>query len=62
MNIEKSIEVAKTPGKQVCPVCGEELFAPMDKLSISLYGKCSEHLEDDSLEQQNLFKIVEAGL
>lgn len=60
MEIEEAIKQAKIPGSIVCPECQEELFAPMDKLSIYLFGKCAIHLDDNSIEQRNLFKIAEA--
>lgn len=59
-DIEKSLEVARRAGEMFCGECQESMFAPMDKLSISLFNKCSMHLEDDSVEQKNLLKISEA--
>lgn len=59
MDIEEAIKIAKTPKLQICPVCEEELYAPMDKLSIALYDKCSVHLEDNSHQANNLLKIAE---
>jgi len=60
MDIEKALKVARTPESQFCGECGEELFSPMDKLSISLYGKCSVHLEDDSHQEKNLLELSNA--
>lgn len=60
MDIEKALELARTPKPLVCDECGEELFSPMDKLSIGLYGKCSVHLKGGSKEENNLLKISEA--
>lgn len=59
MEIEKALEESRKPGSVRCPICNEELFSPMDKLCIHLYGKCSIHLEDNSNEENNLFKIAE---
>jgi hypothetical protein len=56
-NIEIALIEAKKPGEIYCPECQEKLFAPMEKLCINLYGKCSIHLEDDSIEQKNLLNI-----
>ena len=58
--IEKALEIAKTPGKLTCGECGDELFSPMDKLSLALYHKCSIHLEGDGPEQNNLLTISES--
>lgn len=58
MNIEEAIQKSKQPGSAFCPECNEELFAPMDKLSIYLYGKCAMHFEDDSPQQKNIFRII----
>ena len=60
MDYEKQIEEAKKPGATSCPVCGDMLYSPMDKLSILLYGKCPIHLEDGSHEENNLLKLAEA--
>lgn len=57
MDIQKIMDEARTPGKVTCPECQEELFAPMDKISIGLYGKCSAHVSDS--ESENLFAMVE---
>jgi len=57
--IEEALEAARTPGPSECPESGEKLWAPMDKLSIALYGKSTHCLEDDSHEVNNLFKLIE---
>lgn len=57
--IEKALTYARTPGKVSCPVCQEELFSPMDKLSIALYRECTMHLNDDEHREKNLLKIIE---
>lgn len=59
-DIVAAIEIAKNPAPRGCGECNENFFAPMDKLSIALYGKCAKHLEDDSIEQNNLLKLAEA--
>ena len=59
-DIEQSLKRARNHEPMVCPECEEELFAPMDKLCVALYGKCQLHLEDDSIEEKNLLKICEA--
>ena len=56
MDIEKAIEQAKKPETQNCAECGE-MYSPMDKLSILLYGKCSMHFEDGSHQEQNLLEL-----
>ena len=58
--IEDAIKLAKTPGQVYCPVCGEGLFSPMDKLSIHLYEKCAVHLDDGGMAERNLLRICEA--
>jgi hypothetical protein len=60
MTIEEAIERAKKPETMFCPKCTEELFAPMDKLSICLYGQCPIHLEDNSYQEKNLLKLAQA--
>jgi hypothetical protein len=55
--IKKSLEKAKIPGKISCPNCGDELFSPIDKLSIYLYGECPIHLNET--KEDNLLKISE---
>lgn len=59
-NIEDALTVARTPKPQFCGECGEEMYSPMDKLSIALYGKCAMHHEDDSHQENNLLKLIEA--
>ena len=39
--LEQAIEIMKAPKQVYCPECQEELFSPMDKLSIALYDKCT---------------------
>jgi len=58
-DIEKALEIARTPGVLVCPTCGDGLYAPMDKLSIALYQKCGLHIDENSPQERNLFKLVE---
>lgn len=58
--IEEALEFAKTPGPQGCGMCESNMFSPMDKLAIALYGECAIHLADDSIEERNLLKIAEA--
>lgn len=60
MDIEKSLELARRTEPLVCGECGEELYSPMDKLSIGLYGKCPIHLEDDSHQEKNLLELSKA--
>lgn len=59
MDENEALQVARTPGPLTCPVSGEELYSPMDKLSIALYNKSTEFLEDDSEEEKNLLKLIE---
>ena len=56
--INKSIEIAKTPTPLYCEECHEVMYSPMDKLSIALYEKCTTHLEEDSLEEHNLLEVA----
>ena len=58
--IERALELARIPEPIYCNVCNEKLYSPINKLSIGLYGKCTVHLEDDSHEERNLLKIIEA--
>lgn len=58
-DIQAIMDSSRKPGKTTCQECGEELFAPMDKISIGLYGKCSAHIEDEN-QINNLFKLAEA--
>jgi len=59
-DIEEAIKKAKEPGSYICPICGDELFSLMDKLSINLYGKCIIHIEEDSYQEKNILSIMEA--
>jgi len=59
MDINKSLEMARKPGGQHCPECNEDLFSPIDKLSIGLFNKCCLHIKDDSHQEKNLFKLAE---
>jgi len=59
-DIEKALAEARKPGGLACPECQEELYSPMDKLSIYLHGKCVKHLEEGSTEEANLLKIIQA--
>jgi hypothetical protein len=57
--IEIAVENAKAhEGSIICPVCGEELYSLMDKISIYLYGKCPNELSDT--ETENLLNISDA--
>jgi hypothetical protein len=59
--LDKAIEMMKTPKQVYCPECQEELFSPIDKLAIALYGKCTSHdLEEH--QENNLFTIIEGVL
>lgn len=54
--IEEAVEKAKAhTGKIICPVCGEELYSLIDKISIYLYGKCPAEISDTQTE--NLLSI-----
>lgn len=55
----KALEAARTPGPVTCPESGETLWAPMDKLSIALYGKSTYCLEDNSPEEKRLLELIE---
>lgn len=57
--IEEAVEKARIPGKVFCQSCKEDLFSPMDKLSIFLYGECPVHLEEGGHKEKNLLKIAE---
>ena len=59
MNIQDILFRARNPKSVICPVCNKELFSPMDKLSIALYGKCCTHIENET-EQDNLFELSKA--
>lgn len=59
-DIEQSLAAAREATPVICGECRETLYAPMDKLSVALFGLCSMHLADDSIEQKNLLKISEA--
>lgn len=59
-SIEEAIKIAKTPKPQYCGECNEEMFSPMAKMSIALFGKCEIHL--DEVQEKNLFTLVENGL
>jgi len=59
-DIEKALERARTPEPLGCGECNEMMFSPMDKLCISLYGKCAIHLTDDSIEEKNLLEIAQS--
>lgn len=59
MNIQKALDAGRTPGSVVCPKCQQVLFAPTDKISISLYGGCTDHVEDDK-KIANLFELANA--
>jgi len=59
--LDEAIKIMKTPEKVYCPECQENLLAPMDRLSIALYGKCTTHdLEEH--QENNLFTIIEGVL
>jgi hypothetical protein len=58
--IEEALKIAHTPTPVGCGECNELLYSLMDKLCITLYGKCSMHFESDSIEMNNLLKIAEA--
>ena len=58
-DIQAIMDAARKPGKVNCPECGDELFSPMDKISIGLYGRCATHIEDQT-QVDNLFELVGA--
>lgn len=57
--IDDALEKARIPGPMTCPESGERLWAPMDKLSIALYGKSTHCLDVDAPEVNELFEIIE---
>jgi len=57
--MDKRYDDAREPGSIYCPICKEELYAPLDKLSIILYRKCPMHLKDFSIEENNLLSLSE---
>ncbi len=59
MDIDKALELTRLPGSIFCGKCQQELFSPMDKLSLHLYGMCLEHIRGDSVKEINLLKIAE---
>ncbi len=58
MEIEEAIKRAKEPKPLNCGEGCGEMYSPMDKLSIGLYGKCAIHFEENSHQEKNLFRIV----
>lgn len=59
-SIEEALQIARTPEAQFCATCGEKLYAPLDKLSIALYGQCPIHFEDGSHQHNNLLTLIES--
>ena len=42
-----------------CPICGERLFSPFDKLYISAYGMCYTcDTDDTTIKSDNIFGIL----
>jgi hypothetical protein len=50
---------ARDPEPMQCPVSGEMMYAPLDKLSIGVYNRSIGYLEDDSIEAIELLKLAE---
>ena len=59
VTLEQAVKMARMPYARRCPVCNEILFSPADKLSIVLFERCVEHLEDDSEDQTQLLKLTQ---
>lgn len=56
-NIKEALARARDPEPMQCPVSGEMMYAPLDKLSIGVYNKSIAYIEDDSEEADELLKL-----
>lgn len=52
--INQALARARNHVPMTCPMCGEMLYAPIEKLSLCLFGYCSADLNDEKKEQQLL--------
>lgn len=55
---KKALEAARQPGPVTCPESGESYWAPIDKLSIALYGKSTYCLDLDSEEEKHVLELI----
>ncbi len=57
-NVKEALARARDPEPMQCPVSGEMMYAPLDKLSIGVYNKSIAYIEDDSEEANELLKLA----
>lgn len=57
--VKEAIKRAREPEPIQCPISGEMMYAPLDKLSIGLYNKSIDYIDDDSAEANELLKLAE---
>ena len=55
---KQALEKARIPGPATCPESGESFWAPIDKLSIALYGKSTYLLDLDSEEERHVLELI----
>jgi hypothetical protein len=56
--INQALERSRNPEPLTCPVSGELMYAPLDKISIVLYNKSIPYIEDDSEEEKTLLELA----
>jgi hypothetical protein len=56
--INEALKRARDPEPLECPVSGELMYAPLDKISIVLYNKSIPYIEDDSEEEKTLLELA----
>lgn len=54
----EALKRARDPEPMQCPVSGEMMYAPLDKLSIGVYNRSIAYIEDDSKEADELLKLA----
>lgn len=57
IKVAEALQRARDPEPLECPVSGELMYAPLDKISIVLYNKSIGYLDDDSEEEQTLIEL-----
>lgn len=56
--IDEALQRARNPEPLRCPVSGEQVYAPLDKLCIGLYNKSIPYLDDEGPEAKQLLELA----
>ncbi len=58
MELHEALKRAREPEPLQCPISGEMMYSPLDKLSIGVYNKSIAYIEDESEAADELLKLA----